>query len=132
MRNYHPYELASLAGCERPDGSFSVGGVFLTHVAAEVAKAIDYCPSDANGEASYEAVDSAIPAAEPVLWLTFVDLAAYQEDDESGRMEEAVRSGDLTQVARVALVQIGERLARALIEEARAGEAVFDGDDHTI
>jgi hypothetical protein len=105
--NHH--QLAGLADCADPDGPNSPGAKFLRSVAHSVAEGIAY-GTDLE-DLVWETADSCVPIYTHELWLTFVDLCAYRED-----IENNTGDSDMEHQARIALYQIGERLAQALVE----------------
>ena len=111
-------QLAGLADCTCPDGPDSPGARFLMLVADSVAEAMEY---DTDGvddayDMANEAADGCVPIYTHPMWQTFVDLEAFKEDVS----DIAQSDTDMENMARIALYQIGERLALALIEEALA------------
>ena len=111
------YQLAGLADCSSPDGTDSPGARFLLAVADSVTESLEY-DTDGDGDASdmaHAVADSAVPVHTHERWQAFVDLCAYSEDTT----ELGDDGGDLTTSAGLALYMIAERLAAALIEEAR-------------
>jgi hypothetical protein len=123
---HSPFALASLADCASPDSIESPGAKFLGGVARDVAdRAQPYTTSEPTpadvyrarldeltGDDAHELADSAVPVYTYDRWLTFVDLAAWQED-----ISDYGSTDDLTNAAGVALYMIAERLVRALAEE---------------
>ena len=118
-------QLADLADCACPDNDGSPGARFLALVADSAAEAMEYDTDNDNDatDMANEAADGCVPTYTYDLWTTFVDLAAWQEDVT----EFAQSDTDMESMARIALYQIGERLALALIEESR--EEANDDDD---
>lgn len=111
MVNEHtPYMLAKLAGCASPDSETSPGAAFLERVASTV----DDYSHDSDRDWIHEAADGAVPVYTYDRWLTFVDLAAYQEDISELGMRAC---DDLTDAAGVALYMIADRLLQALVDE---------------
>lgn len=127
-----PYRLAEGAQCASPDTSDSDGAVFLKRV-QDSANEVDFSAlvealQTHNGDASmaiqefdetiWESADSDVPIYTHTLWKTFVDLAAYQEDDESGTIAHHLENGgSLENVASTALFQIARRLLHSLVED---------------
>ena len=121
-----PWLLARTADCAQPDGHEKEGASFLTgaFTAFECAAENDVdvaADADADDIRSaledfdwHEYADEAVPVYTHRKWLTFVHLAAYQED-----VTELVdsRNIDGESVANAALYQIADRLFRALATE---------------
>jgi hypothetical protein len=140
----NPWILSSDIDVATPDTKESEGAAFLIHVADAVQELLEEKWADdlwnADGwtdvsdlqDRIYEIADGAPDVYTHTLWKEFVDLAAYQEDDDSGSMASALETGPngggIEQVARIALYQIAERLAHSLIEKAEEDrdEAVED------
>lgn len=121
-----------LADCGDPDSLESAGMAFLTSVRDAVVEGIEdgtFDPdSDERDDYSGEIhtiADNAPDIYTHRRWQEFVDLAAYQEEPEiDGTWPE-----DLTQAAGVALFQIAERLAYAILREWREGLAEVSEDE---
>lgn len=118
-----------LADCMSPDSLESPGMGFLTSVrdaTVELIESGNLDPEDDshdndNGEI-HEIADAAPSVYTYTLWAEFADLGAYQEEPEYGEWPD-----DLNKVAGVALYQIAERLAHAIIREWREGLAEATG-----
>lgn len=110
------YMLARLADCMDPDRPDSPGSLFLEAVWESYEEGM-------TEDDVFETVDSMIPVYTHDRWMTFVDLGAYQEEVETDTR------GDMTQMAAVALFQIGERLLFARLEGATPFEATLDMAD---
>jgi hypothetical protein len=135
IKAWRPAVLAGkdLADTFCPDSDDSAGGKFLADVRDAVVEAIEYGTfdpdSDArdndNGEIS-QIADSAPDVYTYNRWQEFGDLGAYQEEPEiTGEWP-----GDLTEAAGLALYQIAERLAYAILREWREGlEEARDMDE---
>lgn len=127
------FALARMAGCGDPDTPDSPGARFLTSVADAASEHwYAYGPDGADDDdAVHEIADGIVPVYTHELWLTFVDLAAYREDDDTGIMADALSHGhaDLDKVAGIALYQIAERLLRAELAEHAESAAMFADDD---
>lgn len=127
------FALARMAGCGDPDNPDSPGARFLTSVADAASEHwYAYGPDGAeDDDAVWEIADGAVPVYTHELWLTFVDLAAYREDDDSGLMADALSHGpaELDKVAGIALYQIAERLVRAVLADHAESAAMFADDD---
>lgn len=106
------YRLASMAECSGPDSLDSPGAKFLLDVQAATREHIE---SGGDPEELHEIADNAPDAYTWPRWQEFVDLGAWREDLSDlgglGSME------DMTEAAGVALYQIADRLAHALVEE---------------
>lgn len=111
------YELACMAEVASPDGPDSPGAKWLRYVEQIAMEAIEYGAD--LGEDVHEYADSAVPVYTYERWQVFVDLAAYEEDDEG----LCGPDDDMTQRAGVALYVIAARLIAAL------GEDVTDDDE---
>lgn len=121
---HNAWSLAVAAECASPDTLESPGAAFLLSV-QDAVNDYDECPDD---DAIHEIADGAPDVYTHKRWQEFVDLAAYSEDlSEWGPIDP----DDLERaVAGVALYQIAERLARALIEERWPnGDEDDDQDD---
>jgi hypothetical protein len=121
IRNASPYDLADMADCDCPDNRESSGAAMLACVRDSVVKAIQdgsitLDDFDDRGQL-HEIADGAPSVYTHTIWRTFVDLAAYQEENEFGDEWP----NDLTKAASLALYQISNRLAHALCEAWRAG-----------
>lgn len=121
-----PWLLANTADCASPDGHEKEGQKFLTLAFSHFTFAVenDMNVSDSDDAADlrrtledfdwHEYADNAVPIYTHEKWLTFVHLAAYQED-----VSDLVDyQKDVTdQVPNAALYQIADRLFRALATE---------------
>lgn len=119
------YALARLAECAGPDSESSPGAKFLVLVEDSFIEAVEYDRFPAEGDewpsdVVHEIADGCVPVYTHDRWVTFVDLAAYQED-----VSELAGGGeDMTTLAAYALYQIAYRLAaELLIEREHAGSA---------
>lgn len=132
------YSLAGDADCASPDSETSPGARLLTHVRDAVTDLIEYDPDawreavdtddvqslDYNGAVS-EIADGAPSVYTNTRWTEFADLAAWQEDPT----ELGFEGSDMTQAAGICLYMIAERLAWALIEEAKDNTPDADEDN---
>jgi len=121
-----PWLLARTADCAQPDGHEKEGQKFLTLAFSHFTFAVenDMNVSDSDDAADlrrtledfdwHEYADDAVPVYTHEKWLTFVHLAAYQED-VSDLVDSRKVDGD--SVANAALYQIADRLFRALATE---------------
>jgi hypothetical protein len=110
MTEHNVYELAQRVGCLNPDSKTSPGAEFLELVA-------NYVEDIENEDHISELADSLVPVYTHHMWLTFVDLGAYNEDvTEFGPIE------DLTKAAMVALYMIAHRLLSILWAEKGENE----------
>ena len=120
INNFSAYRLSLKADVESPDDVDSHGAQFLASVRDAFVEWVEYwrdaydvqsLPETAQ-ETAIDQVDACVPAYTHLLWQTFTDLAAY--DDES-----AVELDGLTMTERAsyALESIAERLFVALAEE---------------
>jgi hypothetical protein len=136
MDEYNALTLSAMADCFSPEGPGSAGDAFLLRVRNAVSGAIregriclDGTERNDDGEKRIDVVsticDGTPSVYTPTRWAEFVDLRAYQEDARDGEWP-----ADLTDAAAVALIVIAERLADALIDEAREQYAAeHEGDD---
>jgi hypothetical protein len=124
---YNAHQLAGMAECSSPDSTDSPGARFLLQVAASVAESLEYDEdgTEDTSDMAQEVADSAVPIYTHERWQVFVDLCAYNEDISDFGTDET----DLTALAGAALYVIAERLAVALIEEAREEQEDNDDDD---
>lgn len=130
IRGKHVYELARLAEVASPNTPESPGAKYLDQIrqgALEILAADDlgtltddeFHDSDVQ-DAISEYADTLVPVYTHEVWQVFTDLAAWNEEDETGLMEVAIREGHgMTQIARIALYRIAERLLQTLIREDR-------------
>lgn len=133
IKAWRPGMLAGtdLADCLCPDSDDSAGGKFLADVRDAVVEAIEdgtFDPAD-NGRDNddgeiHSIADNAPDVYTYTRWQEFGDLGAYLEEPETGEWPS-----DLTETAGVALYQIAERLAYALLREWREGLADQDDDE---
>jgi hypothetical protein len=112
-KNLSPYELARIAECGDPDSQDSPGAQFLLNVAGaiEEAREGDFDLDDL----AHEVADAAIPVYTHALWMTFVDLGAYDEADEDGAAAASLADGNPSSYAGAMLYQIAYRLAYRLL-----------------
>lgn len=121
------YALASDADCASPDNSESPGALFLVRVRDSVlehVEAIRDKRDDFGSEFEYvgmdaEIADSSVPIYTHDLMLTYVDLAAYNED-----VSDFGAPTDGIQHAQFALYTVARNLVSTLAEEIRTA-----GDD---
>lgn len=139
------YDLSGAAGCASPDRSHkaddggSPGATMLASVMEATIEAVEYAADewqtadeidDAMADRFHEIADNGPDVYNHTRWQEFTDLAAWQEEPETGEWPE-----DLTQAAGWALYQIAERLARAMVDDLRErweehdAEAWEDDDD---
>jgi len=137
IKGWRPAVLAGsdLADCLCPDADDSAGGKFLADVRDKVVKLIEdgVLDPESDHRDNYDGEISTIADNAPDVythtkWSEFVDLGAYHEepefDDDWGT--------DLDKAASMALYQIAERLAYALIREWRDGLEQEAEDDDVI
>lgn len=120
IKGRNAYHLAGDADCATPDSLTSAGAVFLNYVrdrVVELFEAIDEWESFAADETSIDDDDSVRKIADNApdiythtKWQEFVDLAAWQEELET-------ETSDMNSGASIALYQIADRLAWALVRE---------------
>lgn len=120
IREYSPFYLASPADCASPDAHDSPGALMLCSVRDAVVEAIEsgsitLQDFDDSGQL-HQIADDAPSIYTHERWRQFADLAAWQEEPETGEWPD-----DLTKTAGVALYQIAYRLAYMLAMEWRDG-----------
>lgn len=138
IREYNAFHLADRAECGEPssivregdiDSANSPGADFLDSVRTDFLEAVEYSMGTDNTapsaddirtavaalqeDGAHEIADGAVPVYTHEMWRTFVDVAAWQEDDEYGDGW----GDDLTKAAMRALYQIANRLVLALASE---------------
>lgn len=135
METLNAYQLANLADCASPDTNDSPGARFLLGVQDDVNEVMGAWE---NGPSDYDLSDEAHMIADQAAynaeargtynkWLTFVDLAAWQQDtDEWGPFE------DMNKAADIALYTIARTLAERLIEEAAQTSDEDDEDEDDL
>lgn len=131
-REQGPNWLATDADCASPDNAESAGAEFLVRVRDDTLDLLerddDWHRDTIDDDGSvHEIADGAPSIYTHTLWKQFVDLAAYFEDPELGEWPD-----DLNKVAGVALYQIAERLAWAIINDVhewREENASEDDED---
>ncbi len=115
------YELARMADCASPDSLESPGAKLLLSVRDSVAEYLRDNPEE-DPEDALEAILSFGDEAPDVYtyqrWKEFVDLGAWTEDIADLDPDPS----DLTELAGLALQQIGRRLAEALLRTAQTDE----------
>jgi hypothetical protein len=100
-----------MAGVDHPDSAGSAGSDFLVSVRDAVAEAWDNGDDlDPDGVIADEIAEGAVPVYTHARMLAMVDVCAYKEDLDG-------MTGDLIDLAGVALKQVAERLVRALAEK---------------
>jgi hypothetical protein len=123
------FQLARLADCSSPDTLESAGARFLLGVQEDVAETVDYytdgSTDDQRTEDSHEIANNAVPIYTHDLWLTFVDLGAYNEDLDEVCFPWGNLQDDSENYPHTALYLIAERLATALLDDITSSE-----DDH--
>ena len=135
------WHLARLADCSEPDrhdgigftppfegdADPSPGARFLRGVEDDVLGAIARDEWD-DDDSAHEVADSAVPIYTHELWATFVDLGAYNED----ATELGAEADDMTKAAGVCLYMIGERLARAVADDAKTDEETDEENEQRM
>lgn len=125
------WQLAHMADCASPDAHDGIGfdyeegaqdgspgADFLRHVEDTVLERLDDCETDEDpDDIAWEVADYCVPIYTHERWRVFVDLAAWDEDPGTYGTPD-----DMTDAAGVALMEIGRRLASALIEKAHEDE----------
>lgn len=121
---YNPCKLASIADCGDPDREASPGARFLIGVQDAVNEAIEWAKDHDEdmdtSDMAHDIADNAVPIYAYAKWLTFVDLAAWQEDLTDWNAER--HDEPLDHLSNIALYQIAERLAMVLFSEAADNE----------
>lgn len=109
---YNAYELARMAECMSPDSLDSPGAQFLLRIQDDYNEAVeeDYWNED---ETPHEIADNAVPVYTHQMWLTFVDLGAYQEDPS----ELGYENDDMDKAGSACLYLIAQRLVYALAKD---------------
>lgn len=117
LKALNAYQLARLADCDDPDTLESPGAQFLLEVRDDVLQTFleDNWSSDTYATV-WGIADNAVPVMTHDIARVFVDLCAYRED-LSDRVTDS--GHDMVQLMQLAVYQIGERLAGALLEEYR-------------
>lgn len=122
---HNPYVLANMTDTGKPDTNESPGAVWLVHI-ADAAEELAEEVRDARDleDAVHECADQLVPVYTHEMWQVFVDLTAYNEEDESGLMAECMAddAADMTRAAMVALYQIAYRLLTSLLESVEDDE----------
>lgn len=106
------WQLARFAECQDPSNESTEGAVFLDSTRRSVIESLRDLEdiSDWDENTTHEIADSAPDVYTHRRWLEFVDLCAYREDLSD-------YSGEMTDLAGIALYLIAERLVNALITE---------------
>jgi hypothetical protein len=134
MNKRNAYELANDADVTTPDSPESHGATFLLSVQDAVLEAIEY-NREQYGEVSgddlrdnvSDIIDGLVPIYTYQKWMTFVDLAAWQEDASEMFGSDVVKVDEaLDQLSDIALNQIADRLAYRLIESWERDEMQAD------
>lgn len=114
IRELNAFRLSDYAECGPPTRAESAGGMLLCSVRDGFIEAVEGGRFDAEdiGDVSHEIADGAPDYRTYTRWQEFADLAAWQEEPESGEWPS-----DLTDAAAVALYQIAYRLVGALHSE---------------
>lgn len=133
VKEENAYWLAGMAGCGTPDSQESAGARFLVSVRDSLVEAVEYgrIGPDATEDVSdvaHEIADDAPSVYTHTRWTEFVDLAAYQEEEETGEGWSA----DPFEMAGDALSQIAYRLVIALADDLAPEESEDDEDDETV
>lgn len=110
------YELSKMADSADPDSITSPGGEWLTHVYESWVDVRD--EYDDVDRMIQEVADGATPVGTHLMWLVYVDLCAYRED----LSDYSITTTDMTDVCRLALYIIAERIIAALEFTARQEE----------
>lgn len=115
------YELARLAECGTPDSKVSPGAEMLMYVRDAIVEAWE--KDELDERFINETVGDAPDTMTHLMWLQFVDLLAYQEEDVAPSVQLS-----MDDAARRALTQIADRLANRLRDElARLAEDEDEG-----
>lgn len=144
-KGWNPFVLAGMAECHSPDTiaeregeEDSSGAALLRSVLVSTLERVEYAREEETDrpwsdlpemmdDAFHEIADGAPDVYTYTRWREFVDLAAWQEEPETGEWPE-----DLTDTAGVALYQIADRLARAIVAElAEQDDDQDDDQDET-
>ena len=121
------------ADCSSPDAPDSAGADFLIHVRNDTLELLESVGDDLDPEtidhdgSVHEIADGAPNVYTTRRWSQFLDLEAYNEEPELGQWPDS-----LNDAAGIALYQIAERLAWAIIRDVhewRQEQADDPGDD---
>lgn len=112
------YELSVHADVCDPDSTTSPGGVWLSDVYSAWEDVRD--EYDDVERMIWETADGSVPVSDYSCWLVFTDLGGWREDISDFGPPAEILSVSLTQVARIVLCGIAERLISALEMEFRA------------
>lgn len=110
------WQLARMAECLDPDSTESPGARFLDRIESDYNERVE--DGSYDEDTAHEIADGAVPIYTHEMWLTFVDLGAYQEDPSDLGYEE----GDMDKAGAVCLYMIAHRLVHALHEAREDGE----------
>ena len=111
------YELSKMADVADPDHSESPGGEWLTYI----------YESWENARGQYdnvdrmidETADGSVPTGTHQAWLAYVDVCGYRED----LTDYSITTTDMSEVCRLTLYVIAQRLIAALEFDARKDES---------
>jgi hypothetical protein len=134
MNKRNAYELANDADVTTPDSPESYGATFLLSIQDYVLEMIetvvegqDETTGDDLRNNVWSAIDGSVPIYTYQKWMTFVDLAAWQEDASEMFGSDVVKVDEaLDQLSDIALNQIADRLAYRLIESWERDEMQAD------
>lgn len=123
VSNLTVWELARLADVTEPDSQSSAGAAFLRSVQDAVVESWENGAFDApyiEGDTISEIADDAPDIYNHRRMMELIDLAAYQEEIEP---ELVGVNPTFIDLAGLALYQVAERLAYALLADLRAAHA---------
>lgn len=107
------YELSKMADVADPDHSESPGGEWLTYIYESWAEM--RTQYDDVDRMIAETADGSVPTGTHQGWLVYVDVCGYRED----LTDYGVTTTDMTEVCRLVLYVIAERLIAGLEFDAR-------------
>lgn len=113
LSELNAWHLANIADCGTPDRLDSPGALVLLSVRDRVAEYLAN-PDDDTEDAAHEIADGSPSIYTHELWTEFVDLAAYNEDDE---LADYGGADTLTGSAMLAVYVIARRLAATLLTD---------------
>lgn len=102
------WELSRIADCASPDSATSAGADLLDSIRVNL---IDFLQHDSEGIVPVlEIADASVTVYTHAIWLTFVDLCAYNEDLSA----YMALGSTMTEQAQYVLVQVAERVLTEL------------------
>lgn len=125
LANLSPYALARMADVASPNSVGSPGAAFLARVRNALVEHLSTADlsSEYLSDALAELADGAVPIYTHDLWSAFVDIAAYNVDDDGLCSEDS----SMEDRAKVALYVTAQTLLSALVDEVSNDDD--EGDD---